>query len=100
MSIIDPPTQEQYVQKEYHTPIHAVYIEAKEEDIHPDYRERAKQRPLLVMPHGGPHGSFVQALTSLRYVLLKLGYGLLFPNFSGSAGYGKEFLSGALNHIG
>ena len=39
-------------------------------------------------------------MTSLRYVLLKLGYGLLFPNFSGSAGYGKEFLSGALNNIG
>lgn len=75
-------------------------MEAREDDIHPDYRERAKQRPLLVMPHGGPHGSFVQAMTSLRYVLLKLGYGLLFPNFSGSAGYGKEFLSGALNNIG
>ena len=52
------------------------------------------------MPHGGPHGSFVQALTSMRYVLLKMGYGLLLPNFSGSAGYGKGHLHGALKNIG
>lgn len=52
------------------------------------------------MPHGGPHGSFVQALTSMRYVLLKMGYGLLFPNFSGSAGYGKAHLEGALKSVG
>jgi dipeptidyl aminopeptidase/acylaminoacyl peptidase len=36
----------------------------------------------------------------MRYVLLKMGYGLLMPNFSGSAGYGKEHLNGALNNVG
>jgi dipeptidyl aminopeptidase/acylaminoacyl peptidase len=36
----------------------------------------------------------------MRYVLLKLGYGLLMPNFSGSAGYGKEHLEAALQNVG
>jgi len=53
-----------------------------------------------VLPHGGPHGSFAQCLTSMRYALLKMGYGLLHPNFSGSIGYGKARLEGALTKIG
>jgi dipeptidyl aminopeptidase/acylaminoacyl peptidase len=39
-------------------------------------------------------------LTALRYTLLKMGYGLLMPNFSGSVGYGKERLEGSLQKIG
>jgi acylaminoacyl-peptidase len=52
------------------------------------------------MFHGGPHGSFSPALTSLRYSLLKMGYVLLFPNFHGSTGYGQDFVNGALKGIG
>ena len=52
------------------------------------------------MPHGGPHGSYAHILTCLRYVLLRMGYYLLYPNFSGSAGYGKEFLEASLTKIG
>lgn len=55
---------------------------------------------MLLLPHGGPHSSFMQTLTGLRYILLKLGYGLLMPNFSGSIGYGKAHLNAALGKIG
>lgn len=54
----------------------------------------------MVMPHGGPHGSFVPMLTCLRYILLRMGYYLLHPNFSGSAGYGQAFLEANLSKIG
>jgi len=44
---------------------------------------------MIVMPHGGPHGSFLPYLNSFRYLLLKIGYYFLYPNFTGSAGYGS-----------
>jgi len=53
-----------------------------------------------VVAHGGPHGSNVNMLTSLRYILLRLGYGLLYPNFSGSVGYGQKFINNCLKNIG
>lgn len=52
------------------------------------------------MAHGGPHGSVDPSLTLFKYVLLKLGYGLLFPNFSGSVGYGAKFVENSLKNIG
>lgn len=73
---------------------------ASEENIFEEYRSRVNKRPLIVMPHGGPHGSFYNILTSFRYALLKMGYALLFPNFSGSVGYGKNYLNGALKTVG
>jgi acylaminoacyl-peptidase len=55
---------------------------------------------MVVLAHGGPHGALDPALTALRYCLLKLGYALLIPNFSGSSGYGQKFLENALTKVG
>ena len=52
------------------------------------------------MPHGGPHSTFANGLTCMRYVLLKMGYYILHPNFSGSIGYGKESVVASLGKIG
>jgi acylaminoacyl-peptidase len=59
-----------------------------------------EKRPLVVMAHGGPHASVDPSLTLMRYVLLKAGYVLLMPNFSGSVGFGSHHLQAALGSIG
>jgi acylaminoacyl-peptidase len=55
---------------------------------------------LLVLIHGGPHGSGDVSLTFFKYLLLQAGYTILIPNFSGSIGFGKKHLEGALGKIG
>ena len=97
---MEPGNKEQFIEKEYLHPIHAILVSAPQEDVWPEYQFRKGNRPLAVMPHGGPHGSFAHAFTSLRYMLLKMGYFLLHPNFSGSAGYGKQFLEATLGKAG
>lgn len=89
VNIIDPTSMEDFLEEEYESPIHSILVSAKEEGIWPEYKDRITKRPLLLMPHGGPHGSFAPAVTCMRYMLLKMGYYLLHPNFSGSTGYGR-----------
>ncbi|MDW8367493.1 MAG: prolyl oligopeptidase family serine peptidase, partial [Abditibacteriales bacterium] len=61
--------------------------------------EAGKRYPLLVNPHGGPHGRAVQALTWWQ-VAAANGYAVLAPNFRGSSGYGKDFDVGSRYDIG
>ena len=69
----------------------ALLLYAKQEDIEEEQRCRAEKRPMVIMLHGGPHGSYAPALTCLRYLLLKLGYAILMPNFPGSIGHGQKY---------
>lgn len=100
VTVIDPPSRENFEEKEYNLSIHSVLVSSKEEDVWPEFRFRLKNRPLLVMPHGGPHSSFAHAFSCFRYMALKMGYYLLHPNFSGSASYGKAHLEGSLGKVG
>lgn len=55
----------------------------------------AKNLPLVLVPHGGPHGPR-DSLTYLdddAKVLASHGYAVLQPNFRGSGGFGKAFLT-------
>ena len=57
--------------------------------------KEAKDLPLILLPHGGPHG-IRDSLTNLdtdAKVLAEHGYAVLQPNFRGSGGYGNEFLT-------
>ena len=92
---IPPLHSEEFTLHEYRKPIHAFYLEAKED---PEFKKEKK--PLVVLVHGGPHGLVDPSLTLFRYMLLKCGYAILLPNFSGSAGFGSECLNGALGNIG
>lgn len=59
----------------------------------------AKNLPLIMLPHGGPHGirDTLEIDTDAK-VLAQHGYAVLQPNFRGSGGFGREFLqSGFLN---
>ena len=48
--------------------------------------------PMVVIPHGGPHGVYDSAMYDQESALLaSQGYAVLRVNFRGSGGYGKQF---------
>ncbi|KAJ2000666.1 hypothetical protein H4R26_004507 [Coemansia thaxteri] len=47
-------------------------------------------RPLIVMPHGGPHSTYTLDYSTLVAGLAKLGFGVLLVNFTGSLGFGQH----------
>lgn len=55
----------------------------------------AKNLPLVLLPHGGPHGirDSIAVLDEDVKVLASNGYAVLQPNFRGSGGFGKAFLT-------
>ncbi|KAJ2882287.1 hypothetical protein H4R27_003552 [Coemansia aciculifera] len=47
-------------------------------------------RPLVVLPHGGPHATYTLDYNVLVTGLVKLGFGVLLVNFTGSLGFGHD----------
>ncbi|KAJ1725611.1 hypothetical protein LPJ53_000281 [Coemansia erecta] len=47
-------------------------------------------RPLVVMPHGGPHSAYTLEYNALAAGLARLGFGVLLVNFTGSLGFGQR----------
>ncbi|GHG58675.1 peptidase S9 [Alishewanella longhuensis] len=55
--------------------------------------KEAKNLPLIMLPHGGPHGVRDNLVMDRdAKVLAQHGYAVLQPNFRGSGGFGREFL--------
>ncbi|KAJ2056916.1 hypothetical protein GGI17_005940 [Coemansia sp. S146] len=50
----------------------------------------ASSRPLVVLPHGGPHATYTLDYNVLVTGLVKLGFGVLLVNFTGSLGFGHD----------
>jgi acyl-CoA thioesterase-1 len=48
--------------------------------------------PLIVYPHGGPHGRIAKGFNFTTHCFAHAGYAVFQPNFRGSTGYGKKFL--------
>ena len=59
-----------------------------------------KKRPLLAFLHGGPHGISTGFYSAIMYYALYKGYNVLYPNFSGSTGFGQESTEKLLGKIG
>jgi dipeptidyl aminopeptidase/acylaminoacyl peptidase len=61
----------------------------------------AKNLPLIMLPHGGPHGirDYV-GYNSDAKVLASRGYAVLQPNFRGSGGFGLDFLQAGYRNWG
>ncbi len=51
----------------------------------------AKNLPLVVLPHGGPHARDSFAFHYMAAFLPSRGYGVLQPSFRGSSGYGAAW---------
>ena len=60
-----------------------------------------RRYPLLVVPHGGPHGVMSNTFVSGEYRLFaQRGWVVFRPNFRGSGHYGEKFLRANLNSWG
>ena len=57
-------------------------------------------RPLLLMPHGGPHGSHTTSFNAALASLLCAGHDLLLVNYRGSVGFGEAPLQQLPGHVG
>lgn len=57
----------------------------------PKDTKQNKKYPLIVMPHGGIHGTFGSGNRHFLRELLAQGYIVVAPDYRGSTGYGKEF---------
>ena len=56
--------------------------------------------PLVVRPHGGPHGAVQLGFNAEYQVYAGHGYVVFAPNFRGSAGYGQPFLDADRGNLG
>lgn len=60
----------------------------------------AKGLPLIVMPHGGPFARDDWEYDAFVQLLANRGYAVLQPEFRGSTGFGKDFVSKGYGEIG
>uniref|UniRef100_A0A452VDD8 Acylamino-acid-releasing enzyme n=1 Tax=Ursus maritimus TaxID=29073 RepID=A0A452VDD8_URSMA len=58
------------------------------------------QVPMVVMPHGGPHSSFVTAWMLFPAVLCKMGFAVLLVNYRGSTGFGQDSILSLPGNVG
>ena len=64
-------------------------------------KSNAKQNlPLIVMPHGGPHGAFSTDFSTTIASLARLGFHCLLVNYTGSTGFGQDAIEALLGRIG
>ena len=57
----------------------------------PRWADMSKKYPLIVLPHGGVHSSFVTYYTHIIRELMAQGYVVVAPEYRGSTGYGRSF---------
>ena len=62
--------------------------------------ESGQDVPLVVFPHGGPHGVYMTIFKTFSMFLCKLGYGILYVNYRGSTGSGEDNVRSLLGRIG
>lgn len=60
----------------------------------------AKNLPLIVLPHGGPHARDEPGFDWISQALASRGYVVLQPQFRGSDGFGMELLTAGYNEFG
>ncbi|PIA19184.1 alpha/beta-hydrolase [Coemansia reversa NRRL 1564] len=61
--------------------------------------DNSATRPLIVRPHGGPHGVSTIGYNSRIAGLVSLGFSVLLVNYSGSIGYGQDAVLKLIGHL-
>lgn len=70
-------------------------------ELPPDYKEGSGPLPMIVELHGGPTASSLYRMRFWIYgrtLMAAKGYALLTPNYRGSTGYGRKFMTGLIGH--
>ncbi|MFV8780841.1 alpha/beta hydrolase family protein [Microbulbifer sp. SA54] len=63
--------------------------------------KEAKNLPLIILPHGGPHGPRdYWGYNKERIIFANAGYAVMHVNYRGSGGYGRDFLFDWYGHWG
>ncbi|EIM89231.1 alpha/beta-hydrolase [Stereum hirsutum FP-91666 SS1] len=77
------------------SPFETILIEHGEAD-----QQSKAKRPLITVVHGGPHGSNQASFNPAILALALQGYTVSLPNFTGSLGYGDEFVQQLVGKCG
>ena len=79
-------------------------VELEAQYLSPFYNPTTVKLPTIVWIHGGPNTRLTEAFDGYYYMwapyLLSLGYGMLIPNYRGSAGRGQKFASYSIDGVG
>ncbi|KAL2916289.1 hypothetical protein HK105_204045 [Polyrhizophydium stewartii] len=67
---------------------------------HPQLQGIEGGAPLIVLPHGGPHGVITTLFSLYCALLTSLGFAVANVNYTGSTGYGEEFVQALVGRIG
>ncbi|GBG58646.1 hypothetical protein CBR_g47 [Chara braunii] len=57
-------------------------------------------RPLILVPHGGPHSVFITSYAMAHAYLCAMGYAVLAVNYRGSLGFGEEAIQSLPGNVG
>ncbi|KAL4112560.1 hypothetical protein QTP88_016318 [Uroleucon formosanum] len=64
------------------------------------YGPKNSNCPLIIWPHGGPHVSSLDSFIADAAFFVQIGFALLFVNYRGSTGLGKDYVESLLGNIG
>jgi acylaminoacyl-peptidase len=64
------------------------------------YGPKNSNCPLIIWPHGGPHVSSLDSFIADAAFFVQIGFAVLFINYRGSTGLGKDYVESLLGNIG
>ncbi len=82
------------------TTIHGLYYPARAPACAGAAPLESGKSPLILSPHGGPTGAFLESFSPLAQWFTAQGWALLEPNPRGSTGYGFAFVAANRNDLG
>lgn len=62
--------------------------------------DEEKKVPILLFPHGGPHGANAPVFSMAPAFFASIGYAVLMVNYRGSTGFGKQYVDALPGRIG
>ncbi|NXT50342.1 ACPH enzyme, partial [Pluvianellus socialis] len=68
--------------------------------LRPSEGSATQKRPLVVMPHGGPHSVFTAGWMLYPAALCRVGFAVLLVNYRGSLGFGQDSVNSLPGNVG
>ncbi|RIA82999.1 Alpha/Beta hydrolase protein [Glomus cerebriforme] len=68
--------------------------------IKPNETSKDEKPPLIVLPHGGPHGVITTDISLYNATFISLGYTIAIVNYTGSIGFGQDSIDALVGKAG